>query len=134
MTFYDTCHMTQDVINYANMGIKRTVSSRRIDLGILYQSFLSILHCKMHKIEWPDFSLYFWADSLQPLSKSKARDRACQKNCKCINMGHKSCRFWLYVWRFYSDNKIGMKMQLLFASLLRIVIFLSNLPGTSPVL
>ena len=32
MTIYDTCHITQNVMKYANMCIKRTVSIRQIDL------------------------------------------------------------------------------------------------------
>ena len=37
MAFYDICHMTKNVINHSNMGIKITASSRQTDIGILNQ-------------------------------------------------------------------------------------------------
>ena len=49
------------------MGIKRTASSRQIDLGMQNQWFLSILQHKMQKTKLPYFSLYFWADSFENL-------------------------------------------------------------------
>ena len=35
MTFYDICHMAKNVMKYVNMGIKRTVSIRQIELRTL---------------------------------------------------------------------------------------------------
>ena len=59
MPFYDMCHMTYDVINYGNMGIKRTVMIRQIVLSGLKPSFGNKIKGKMQKTEIPTFSLYF---------------------------------------------------------------------------
>ena len=49
------CHMTLDVINYVNMGIKRTVLIRQIDLSGSEPSFVNEIKGKMKKTEIPTF-------------------------------------------------------------------------------
>ena len=63
MIFYDICHMTWDVIKYANMGIKRTVSIRQIDLWGSEPLESNKIMKKMQKTEMTIFPLYFWPNS-----------------------------------------------------------------------
>ena len=48
MSFYDICHMS-NVINHSNMGIKRTVSIRLVQLWLLNQWFILVSQYQMQK-------------------------------------------------------------------------------------
>ena len=52
------------------MGIKRTASSRQMDLGLQNQQFLSILKHKKQKTKSIHFPLYFWADPFVNLNSN----------------------------------------------------------------
>ena len=67
MTFYDIWHMTQDVINYVNMGIKRTVLIQRSDPCGLESFVGNKIWRILQKTKIPDFPLYFLANSLVKL-------------------------------------------------------------------
>ena len=62
MAFYDICHMTKNVINHGNMGIKRTVSDKIIDLGFQKRSNLLNFPSKIKKIKFVFFFCIFLAN------------------------------------------------------------------------
>ena len=52
-------------MNYVNMGIKRTVSTRQISLGLLTSIYKSKNFQKMQKNKTSTFPLYFSANSFE---------------------------------------------------------------------
>ena len=63
MAFYDAYHMTQNVIKYANMGIKRTMLIRQIDLCGSEPLASKKMMQKMQKTEMSIINMYFWVNS-----------------------------------------------------------------------
>ena len=59
--------MTKNVINYVDMGIKRTVLIRQISLGILISLKRNNFFQEMQKSKISTFPLYFSANSFEKL-------------------------------------------------------------------
>ena len=67
MAFYDICQMTSNVINYAYMGIKRSVLIRQNDLRDLESFYRNKMLEKIQKTKMPIFPLYFGVKSFENL-------------------------------------------------------------------